>query len=455
MTSPRLVPGLVIVTMLLPLAGSLGCSDYDLHRPDDTEPAPEDEPVVTGEPDIEVSPASLDFGGVLKNCPSAPQTVTITNVGDEFLDVYGIDLGNPHFAVDWDGSAFQLAPGSSRDVDVTFTPLEYTLYEGDITVSSNDPDEAEVTVDTIGNGDDTALYEEGFTQESFDAVDVMWVVDNSGSMGEELDLVRDNFESFITEFVGLGLDYHLAVITTDMDTKGQRGQIQGNVISPASADPIAEFLAAVDLGSSGSGSERGTDAVQAALTDPLLSGGNSGFLREDAALAAIVLSDEDDSSNVSQSSFVSWFQGLKSDHERVSFNAIVGDPSGPGILDFGGCSDLVGTDLLQASAGDRYVDVAAATGGIWRSICYEDYDETLAHVSLSSAGMVTTWYLSQTPTNWGLIEVYVDGTRWYYSLLDGFTYDEADNSITFHGDALPPAEAYVLVKYPISGECAG
>ena len=50
---------------------------------------------------------------------------------------------------------------------------------------------------TEGFGDETALYEEGFTQEAFESLDVMWVVDNSGSMGEELDQVRSNFASFI------------------------------------------------------------------------------------------------------------------------------------------------------------------------------------------------------------------------------------------------------------------
>ncbi len=442
--------------VLLPLSLALGCSDYDLHRPDKGNDEPADDTPTTGAPDILVEPASFEFGSVLKNCPSAPQTLTITNVGDDFLEVSDLASDSPHYSIDWDGSPFQLAVGESATFDVTFTPEEYVLYESALTVTSNDPDEGEVSVPTAGNGDETALYEEGFTQEAWESLDVLWVVDNSGSMGEELDMVRENFDAFITEFVGLGLDYHLGVITTDMDNEGHKGALQGGYyITPDSSDPYTEFMNAVDQGASGSGSERGMDAVKAALTEPLTSTTNAGFLREDAALAAIILSDEDDSSSIDESSFTSWYQGLKSDPSLVTLNAVVGDPSGPGLLDFGGCSDLVGTDLLQASAGDRYIDVVGRTGGIWRSICYEDYSETLAHVSLSSAGMVTTWYLSEIPTNSGQIEVYVDDTQWYYSLLDGWTYDADDNSITFHGDALPGVGAYVLIQYPVAGECAG
>lgn len=448
-SAPRL---LVAGGLPLALAVLGACNDYDLVRPDDKNEGTEPDPTVPTAPDIEVEPASLSFGGVLKDCPSAPQSITVRNVGDGYLDVTDLSSGNSSFALDWDGAAFQLAPGQERAFEVRFTPDAYVTFESELTVASNDPDEATVAVPTEGFGDENAMFEEGFTQESYASLDVLWVIDNSGSMSEEQQQVRDNFESFINEFVGLGLDYHLAVVATDMDQPMFQGKFVGEVITPASDDPVSQFLLAADLGSSGSGSERGMDAVKAALSEPLISGENAGFLREDAALAAIVLSDEDDSSVVGDSAFATWFMGLKADSSMVSFNAIVGDPTTSTDW-FGGCTDWSGTTMLQANAGDRYVDMAGTTGGIWRSICYSDYDETLSHVSLTSAGMITTLPLSQTPTNWGLIEVYVDETQWLYSLFDGWTYDADDNSITFHGEAIPGPGAYVRVAYPISGEC--
>lgn len=450
----HLVSRLPLVSALLGGALLGGCSDYDLIRPGDDNQGTEPGPTTTTEADIVVEPASLGFGGVLKNCPSAPLTVTVSNVGDGWLGVSDLAFDNSNYAIDWDGVAFQLEPGASRDFQVIFTPDAYVEVTAELTVSSDDPDEPTVGVPAEGFGDETALYEEGFTQESYESLDVLWVVDNSGSMDEELDQVRTNFESFIEEFVGLGLDYHLAVITTDMDQPQFSGRIQGGVITNASSDPAAEFLAATDQGSTGSGSERGMDSVKAALSEPLTSGDNAGFLRADAALATIILSDEDDDSNIDEGTFTSWFQGLKADPTMVSFNAIVGDPTSSTNW-LGGCSDWSGLDMLQADAGDRYVDVADRTGGIWRSICYQDYNETLSHVSLTSAGMVTTWPLSETPTNYGSIEVYVDGTRFLYGLYDGWTYSSDDNSVTFHGDAVPASGEYVLLQYPISGECSG
>lgn len=46
-------------------------------------------------------------------------------------------------------------------------------------------------------------------------MDILWVIDNSGSMQQEQQDLRDNFNSFITSFVGKGYDYRMAVVTTD------------------------------------------------------------------------------------------------------------------------------------------------------------------------------------------------------------------------------------------------
>ena len=72
--------------LILMAAGLLvGCSDYDLHRPDKTNP-PEDEPepepedtAVPDEPDINLSPSTLDFGYLPKDCLSEWTDVLVSN----------------------------------------------------------------------------------------------------------------------------------------------------------------------------------------------------------------------------------------------------------------------------------------------------------------------------------------------------------------------------------------
>ncbi len=46
------------------------------------------------------------------------------------------------------------------------------------------------------------------------AMDILWVVDNSGSMCQEQKALRDNFNAFITTLQDASLDFHIAVTTT-------------------------------------------------------------------------------------------------------------------------------------------------------------------------------------------------------------------------------------------------
>lgn len=46
-------------------------------------------------------------------------------------------------------------------------------------------------------------------------VDVLWVIDNSGSMCQEQQVLRENFAEFVGEFADRSLDLHIGVTTTD------------------------------------------------------------------------------------------------------------------------------------------------------------------------------------------------------------------------------------------------
>lgn len=446
----RLQAAVALAALPLTLAA---CSDYDLHRPDKEEPEGEEEieeEEPTPDPDIEVSQLTIDFGGKPKDCPAEPVDLVITNVGEGDLEVSDIRIdgaGLSAFSTDWDGAAFTLATDETKTVSVGFTPTAWVDYEVDVEIESNDPDEQVVDVAALGFGAGDTMYEQSFVQEYHTDVDVLWVVDNSCSMDEEMQQVATNFASFINEFVGLGLNYHLAVVTTDMDDPDQSGKFRGPVLTQDTPDVINAFLAQVDQGSTGSGSERGFDAVQAALSEPLVSNENAGFLREEAALAVILLSDEDDDSAQNTATFVSWFETLKADPEMVTFSSICGD-RGFGCQEF----DFFG-NTLSASAGPQYIDATDMTDGFWASICTSDYTGILQQISLTAAGMTVEFPLDHAPSNLGLVVVTVDGLDVSQDSVNGWTYDTDTQSIVFNGDGIPGPGAEVTVGYPVASEC--
>ncbi len=422
---------------LLLLAGT-ACSDYDLMRGDKSPTKGAEDtasPEPTEDPDIAVSPTSIDFGGLPKDCAAEPQAFTISNEGLGDLEVTNIEVtgsGYSAFETDWDGQPFTLAYGESATFHAGFTPNAWTDYSVAVSVESNDPDEPTVQVDLTGFGAEDTTYEQTFVQDFFEEVDVLWVVDNSGSMSDNLVTVTQNFESFITVFTDLGLDYHMAVITTDMDDPSDSGRFQGEVITNETADPIGEFLAQVDQGSEGSATEKGFEAIYTALTEPLISTTNAGFLREEAALGAIVISDEDDSSWMGPSDFVDWFEGLKPSDDMTTFSAI--------------CDDL----FISCY---QYQEAADLTGGMTGDIAQTSYIEVLEQISMTTAGLLVSIDLDEEPSDVSRIVVTVNGSEVPDDSENGWTYDTLDNAIVFHGSAIPEAGDTGTISYPVASTC--
>jgi hypothetical protein len=160
------------------------------------------------------------------------------------------------------------------------------------------------------------------------AVDILFVVDDSNSMMEEQASLLANFPVFISvlETVEGGLpDVHIGVVSTDVGAgpfaiAGCSGTGDGGAlrVGDAACRPVgASYISDVSdgaggritnypgtlaeafscnaaLGISGCGFEQQLESMRRALNGS--NGGNAGFLRDDAYLAVIFITDEDDCS---------------------------------------------------------------------------------------------------------------------------------------------------------------
>ena len=145
--------------------------------------------------------------------------------------------------------------------------------------------------------------------------DILFVVDNSGSMEDKQNDLRSNTDAFIAELAkSSGTSYHLGILTTDLYAATDAGRLRRADAtappffwsSPEATDPNpAATRAAIvqgfqdtvhSLGIAGSSNEAALGTALTALTstDPAVMAQNAGFLRDDADLAIIVVSDEDD-----------------------------------------------------------------------------------------------------------------------------------------------------------------
>lgn len=156
-------------------------------------------------------------------------------------------------------------------------------------------------------------------------LDILFVIDDSGSMDPQQAKLLKNVDQLVRAAKDSGVDIHAAVITTNMDSQpwnpkpGEtwHGEFAGagkKVAATAEGDfeqVLTDNLKAA-MTTTGSGNEQPFLAIQNALSEPLLSTVNQGFLRPDAGLATFVLTDADDQSPMHVSDFVTFLKNLKS-----------------------------------------------------------------------------------------------------------------------------------------------
>ena len=148
-------------------------------------------------------------------------------------------------------------------------------------------------------------------------MDILFVIDNSGSIQQEQTNLIANFPAFISVLDASGLDYRVAVTTTARDysynmttpfgnipesTSGESGEMlqKGSMtkrwIDKTDPDVATTFSTLANVGTSGSADEMPLGAVRDAFEERMADGTNMGFRRPDALLGIVILTDENDCS---------------------------------------------------------------------------------------------------------------------------------------------------------------
>ncbi|MFQ6092235.1 MAG: choice-of-anchor D domain-containing protein [bacterium] len=107
--------------------------------------------VLISEADIQLSEGSHDFGEVEVGS-SANWTLIISNVGSMPLTVSSVVSDRNDFTVVSPAFPQILGAGDHIDVVVSFTPLSVGVKSGQLTITSDDPDEETLTVSLVGTG---------------------------------------------------------------------------------------------------------------------------------------------------------------------------------------------------------------------------------------------------------------------------------------------------------------
>lgn len=230
-------------------------------------------------------------------------------------------------------------------------------------------------------------------------VDILLVVDNSCSMGDEQTQLSQGFDRFVEYFEVADVDYHIGVTTTDMEQDRGRLHSAGgpSFITPQTANPAEVFRDNVQVGIDGWPWEKGLASGAHALSDDLAEGENAGFLRDDALLSVIFISDEEDASPYGVNSYINYFLNLKNSARRDAFNASALVGIDPDTLEPADCVQGTGNPPGGAAAAFRYHDVAIQTGGVVASICADDFSDVVGQMGLTASRLVAEFSLDRRP----------------------------------------------------------
>jgi hypothetical protein len=285
-------------------------------------------------------------------------------------------------------------------------------------------------------------------EQSDGIVDILWVIDDSGSMTNERRTLVGNFTRFVQELLSLRVDFQMGV-TSIVASDGGRLRGTTKIITNQTPNPRQVFEQNTTFPDSRSRWEQGLRMTQLALTSPNIDPGqpNAGFLRPEAALAIIVVTNEDDSSFGTTDHYARSFRSLKGkgNENLVSFSVIGGTlPNG--------CVPPGETGLYGSTADPafRYAEVAAKTGGIIGSICDASFEQTLLRIAQALNTLKRVFPLTLQPIIGSLRVTVVDGmtqTVVPNDPVNGWQYRADTNSVVFLGTYVPPPGATVRLEY--------
>ena len=377
-------------------------------------------------PLINVTPADHDFGAPLLGC-DVTQDIIIQNDGNIDLVITDIDIMASvpaDITIDFGTLSdfpWTIVPAGRLAFFANYTPLDEEPDTTVFDITSNDPRTPFYGAFTEGDAVLSNEVIQRWLQETRIIVDIIWVIDNSGSMMPYQNLLGANMGDFMNVFLSYSPDFKMAFITTD-DPLFVSAPIDSRTISP-----INEAMATINsIGIGGSGWEKGLEMLESCM----LSGDCVGWMRPNAKLIAVFLSDEPDHSTATVISFINSYDSIKPDM-FVPF-AIIADPPQ-------GCTNNTG---WSNQAGWGYYDIVQHYASQWFSICDEDWGSQLESLA-QTISVKTIFELDSEDPHMDTIRVWINGqlieTGWYY--------DETMNSVVFEFESAPEDGDTIEVGY--------
>jgi len=264
------------------------------------------------------------------------------------------------------------------------------------------------------------IWIDSFTQHmSVDGIDILWVIDRSGSMG------RYNAELLAgVEAMLLALptsDWRLVMISADPSKAVLSTEFP--LVPGDDIDDAATMLATL----TSAPYEEGFNSVYDYINHNPYS---STWMRPDAGLLVVFVSDEEEQSDIeypTPSNFLSWYGSLRMG--SVFMASVINLPEADSVCEHW---------FSPIDVGNRFIEATSTLGGVVVDICSEDWSSgvTDATHSIEPVENVVLTHKAEPDS----IRVFING-----ALNNDWYYQESDNTVYF--TIIPSAGQLVEVGY--------
>lgn len=368
---------------------------------------------------LTIAPNDLDFGTVQKDCnsPDRPfliyntctQSVTINSSG--LVSAAGLPPNSPptcagsapcpeFFVTAGISTPTVVAPGTATPPSfrLKYRPLNYGPDTGafklGVTQSAQNVD---YIVTLRGSGDTMGLNTDTFRQDSKPKADILLVLDDSCSMNDKLTSLSNNMGSFLQYARSSQVDFNIAATNTELSDAKLGGFYPSpsghKILKPTTPNLETEYAGMIRSlcpnGSCPGGGESCLEGAVKALGPPLINAGNAGFLRPDAVLAIVCVTDAEEQGPQALPVYVNTLRNIKGAQRQGMFTY-----------------NVIGPFLTTAPAGcdydpdydpSRHLAMVAATGGVKEEICTPDWAAALQNIGKSAFGFRTNFFLTARP----------------------------------------------------------
>lgn len=389
---------------------------------------------------LTLAPNSLDFGTVGTGCVSASKPVNAYNT-------CGVPLLIDELAIVPSGAPFRITssvaippgglPLASGTAPLTTlvaaAPIAAVTDRAELRISYREGGASRTaSVPLTVNGRQIGVHTDTWTQPNTAEVDILFVVDDSCSMFDEQQSLATNFAAFLNYARTTTADFRIGVTTTDTFNIG--GRLLRTPSNPAvlmrNTPGLASLFATkVAVGTGGSGFERPFEAMLRAVTPPLDTTDNAGFLRSDAVLAVVIVTDALEQSGNTVGYYLSALRAVKQNRPDLVAVNVVGPFTAPSMS----CA----TEGLDDG---RYEEIVNQSNGVRGDICTTDWARDLENIGRRVLGSRTIFSLTATPESSAAITVTVNGAT-----VTNWRWDTRENAIVF--TTPPPAGATIEASF--------